>query len=39
MIPLMLQKGVKSRSDRVHRIDWTQIDSDGKLHFLFVETF
>ena len=27
---------MESRSDGVHRIHWTQIDSDGKVHFLFV---
>ena len=32
----MLDEGVESRSDGVHRIHWTRIDSDGKLHFLFV---
>ena len=35
-IPLMLDEGVESRSDGVHRIHWTRIDSDGKAHFLFV---
>ena len=29
----MLDEGVESRSDRVHRIHWKQIDSDGKVHF------
>ena len=32
----MLDEGVESRSDGVHRIHWTRIDSDGKVHFLFV---
>ena len=32
----MLDEGVESRSDLVHRIHWTRIDSDGKVHFLFV---
>ena len=32
----MLDEGVESLSDGVHRIHWTQIDSDGKVHFLFV---
>ena len=32
----MLDEGVESRSDGVHRIHWTQIDSDGKVQFLFV---
>ena len=32
----MLDEGVESRSDGVHRIHWKRIDSDGKLHFLFV---
>ena len=27
---------MESRSDGVHRIHWTRIDSDGKVHFLFV---
>ena len=35
-IPLMLDEGVESRSDGVHRIHWKRIDSDGKVHFLFV---
>ena len=29
----MLDEGVESRSDGVHRIHWTQISSDGKVHF------
>ena len=29
-IPLMLDEGVESHSDGVHRIHWTRIDSDGK---------
>ena len=32
----MLDKGVESRSDGVHRIHWKRIDSDGKVYFLFV---
>ena len=32
----MLDEGVESRSDGVHWIHWTRIDSDGKLQFLFV---
>ena len=32
----MLDEGVESRSDGVHRIHWTRIDSGGKVHFLFV---
>ena len=36
MIPLMLDEGMESRFDGVHRIHWTRIDSDGKVHFLFV---
>ena len=32
----MLDEGVESRSAGVHRIHWTRIDSDGKVHFLFV---
>ena len=35
-IPLMLDEGVESHSDEVHRIHWTRVDSDGKVHFLFV---
>ena len=27
---------MESRSDGVRRIHWTRIDSDGKVHFLFV---
>ena len=27
---------MESRSDGVHRIHLTRIDSDGKVHFLFV---
>ena len=30
-------KGVESRSDGVHRIHWTRIDSDGKVHFSIRE--
>ena len=29
----MLDEGVESCSDGVHRIHWTQIHSDGKVHF------
>ena len=32
----MLDEGVESRSDGVHRIHWTRKDSNGKVHFLFV---
>ena len=32
----MLDEGMESRSDGVHRIHWTRIDSDGKVDFLFV---
>ena len=32
----MLDEGEESRSDLVHRIHWTRIDSDGKVHFLFA---
>ena len=32
----MLDEGVESRSDGVHRIHWKRIDSDGKYIFLFV---
>ena len=32
----MLDEGVESRSDGVHRIHWIRIDSNGKVHFLFV---
>ena len=28
----MFDKGAESRFDGVHRIDWTRIDSDGKVH-------
>ena len=37
MIPLMLNKGVESRSDRVHRIHWTRIVSNGKVNFSIRE--
>ena len=33
----MLNKGVESRSDRVHRIYWIRIDSDGKVYFSIRE--
>ena len=33
MIPLILDEGVESRSDGVHRIHWRRMDSDGKVHF------
>ena len=33
----MLDEGVESRSDGVHRIHWTRIDSDGKVHFSIRE--
>ena len=29
----MLDEGVESRSNGVHRIHWTRIDSNGKVHF------
>ena len=32
----MLDEGVESSSDGVHRIHRTRIDSDRKVHFLFV---
>ena len=32
----MLDEGVESGSDGVHRIQWTRIDFDGKVHFLCV---
>ena len=32
----MWDEGVEGLSDRVHQIHWTRIDSDGKVHFLFV---
>ena len=35
----MLDEGVESRSDGHHRIQWTRIDSDGKVYFLFVRDF
>ena len=35
----MLDEGVESRSDGVHQIHWKRIDSDGKVHFLFVRDF
>ena len=38
-ISLMLDEGVASRSDGVHRIHWTRIESDRKVHFLFVKDF
>ena len=33
----MLDEGVESRSDGVHRSHWTRIDSDGKVHFSIRE--
>ena len=33
----MLDEGVESRSDGVHRIHWKRIDSDGKIHFSIRE--
>jgi len=33
----MLDEGVESRSDGVHRIHWKQIDSDGEAHFSIRE--
>ena len=35
----MLYEGVESRSDGVHRIQWTRIDSDGKVLFSIRERF
>ena len=35
-LPLILYEGVESRSDGVHWIHWTRIDSTGKVYFLFV---
>ena len=32
----MFDEGEESRSDLVHRIHGTRIDSDGKVHFPFV---
>ena len=32
----MLDEGVESRSDGVYRIHWTQIYSDGKVHFPLI---
>ena len=29
----MLDEGLESRSDGVHRMLWKRIDSDGKVHF------
>ena len=37
MVPLMLAEGLESRSDGVHRILRTRIDSDGKAHFSIRE--
>ena len=34
---LMLDEGVESCSEGVHRIHWKRIDSDGKVHFLQVK--
>ena len=33
----MLDEGVESRSDGVHRIHWKRIDADGKAHFSIRE--
>ena len=33
----MLAEEMESRSDGVHRIHWTRIDSDGKIHFSIGE--
>ena len=33
----MLDEGVESRSDGVHRIHWKLIDFDGKVHFSIRE--
>ena len=35
----MLDEGVESRSDGVHRIHRKRIDSDGKAHFSISERF
>ena len=35
----MLDEGVESRSDGVHRIHWKRIDSDGKVHLSIRERF
>ena len=32
----MLDEGVESRFDGIHRIHWRRADSDGKVHDLFV---
>ena len=32
----MFYEGGESRSDGIHRIYWTRIDSDGKVLFVFV---
>ena len=34
-----MDEEVERRSDGVHRINWTRIDSDGKVNFLFVRDF
>ena len=36
-ISVMLDEGVESRSDGVHRIHWKRIDSDGKAPFSIRE--
>ena len=33
----MSDEGVESRSDGFHRMHWKGIDSNGKVHFLFVD--
>ena len=33
----MLAEGSESRSDGLHRIHWTRIDCDGKVHFSIRE--
>ena len=33
----MLAEGSESRSDGRHRIHWTRIDCDGKVHFSIRE--
>ena len=38
-IPPMLDERVESSSDGVHRIHWTRIDSDGKVHLSIRERF
>ena len=35
----MLDEGVESRSDGVHRIHWKRIDSDGKTPFSILPSY